>query len=188
VLERPPTQAAPWRVVSLVREPIAQSVSAFFQPAERRGYLNETTQVPDLLERFGDRLDHLPLNWFESHLEPTLGIDVYASEFDTDLGYSIVETPSVRLLLMRCEGLQVAPRALARLLDVDQPVEVHRKNQASEKGYGRVYEEFVRALRPSAEQLDAAYESRLVKHFYSAEEIERFRELWSVTRSSVEKG
>jgi hypothetical protein len=180
VLRRPPTTRAPWRVVSLVREPIAQSVSAYFQPGVRRGYVDAATAVDELVQRFGDRLERLPLSWFESHLEPALGIDVYDTDFDTDRGFQIITTPTVKLLLLRCEGLDVAPQALAELLDADRPVDVGRKNVGVDKTYGDLYRDFVGALRPSPAVIDRAYSSRVVKHFYSSEEIARFREFWSV--------
>jgi hypothetical protein len=180
VLRRPATTAAPWRVISLVREPIAQSVSAFFQPSVRRGYVDSATATDQLLERFGDRLDRLPLRWFESHLQPALGIDVYDNDFDVDRGYAIVATPTVKLLVLRCEGLDVAPHALAELLDADRPIDVGRENVGSDKTYGDLYRAFVAALRPSADAIERVYSSRLVEHFYSSEEIARFREFWSV--------
>jgi hypothetical protein len=178
-LARPPTSAAPWRVVSLVREPIAQKASAFFQPGARRGYLNDGATVESLLEQFGDRLEQLPLAWFETHLQPTLDIDVYGTEFDPERGYQIIATPKVKLLLLRCEGIGVAPEALAELLDLDGPVDIPRKNVGAEKDYGELYDGFVAALRPPEEVIDRAYTSRLVQHFYSAAEIARFREFWS---------
>ncbi|HUF83043.1 MAG TPA: putative capsular polysaccharide synthesis family protein, partial [Acidimicrobiia bacterium] len=179
LLRRPPTEAVPWRVVSMVREPIAQTVSAFFQPAQRRGYLDAGATVTSLLERFGDRLDRLPLRWFETHVEPALGIDVYAEPFDVRARFQILSTSTVRLLLLRCEDLRVAPTALAELLDVDEPVPIPRVNVGADKGYAETYAAFLAALRPSAAQLDRAYGSRLVRHFYSPDEIARFRTVWS---------
>src|SRR5262249_40738108 len=151
----------------------------FFQPGVRHGYVTGSAGVDPLIERFGDRLDRLPLRWFESHLEPTLGIDVYATSFDPDRGYAIVRTPSVELLLLRCEGLAVAPQALGELMG-REPIAVPRKNVGSDKDYGTVYDAFVAALRPSPEVLDRAYSSRLVTHFYTPTEIAKFREFWSV--------
>lgn len=180
----PATPAAPWRVVSIVRDPIAQSISAFFQPGSRRGYLNPTATVSSLREGFGDRLDRLPLHWFDTHVLPALGIDVYATPFDQARGYQLISTPTVRLLLLRCEGLTVAPTALAELLELRHPVEVPHVNVGAEKDYAELYEAFRLAIRPDAEQLDRAYGSRLVRHFYSAGEINRFRALWSGGASS----
>ncbi len=86
----------------------------------------------------------------------------------------------MELLLLRCEGLAVAPQALAELLQRNEPIDVPRKNVGSDKDYGEVYDAFVAALRPSAEVLDRAYSSRLVTHFYAPQEIAKFREFWSV--------
>lgn len=179
LLRRRRAETDPWRVVSMVRDPIAQSVSAFFQPAIRRGYLGSEVAVDSLLARFGDRLDRLPLSWFESHLLPTLGIDVYDFDFDPDVGYRIIDTPTVRLLLLRCEGLEVAPTALGALLDEELQISIPRVNVGSEKTYANVYRQFIRSVRPTPEQLERAYSSRLVQHFYSPREIDRFRALWS---------
>ncbi len=179
LLRRPPTVDAPWRVVSIVRDPIAQTMSAFFQPGSRRGYLHPTATVASLQARFGDRLDHLPLRWFGTHVQPTLGIDVYATPFERELGYQIMTTPMVRLLLLRCEDLAVAPAALAELLGRDEPIDVPRVNVGADKDYAELYEAFRVAVRPDKAQLDRAYGSRLVQHFYSNDEIARFHALWS---------
>lgn len=179
--EHPPTPANPWRVISMVRDPIAQTASAFFQPALRRGYLEPGATVDDLQARFAGRLDHLPLKWFESNLEPALGIDVFASDFDPVQGYSIIETRSVRLLLLRSERLAVGPQAIADLLGTEHPVDIPRVNVGSEKAYADAYASFLRALEPTEMQLDRAYSSRMVRHFYKPDEIAGFRARWTGT-------
>lgn len=180
LLRQPPSLARPWRVVSIIRDPIAQTVSAFFQPGRRRGYLHDAATVGSLQERFGDRLDHLPLRWFENQVLPGLGIDVYATPFDHERRYQIISTPTVRLLLLRCEDLAVAPVALAEFLGSADPIAVPRVNVGAEKGYAEVYESFRASVRPTASQLDCAYRSRAVQHFYKTEEIARFRAHWTV--------
>lgn len=179
--EQPPRLDAPWRVISMVRDPIAQTASAFFQPALRRGYLEPGATVDDLHARFAGRLDHLPLTWFESHLEPALGIDVFASAFDPARGYSIIEKPGVRLLLLRSEDLAVGPKAIAELLGTEHPVDIPRVNVGSEKTYADIYASFLRSLRPAPEQLDRIYSSRIVRHFYAPDEIAAFRARWTAT-------
>jgi hypothetical protein len=174
-----PSPSRPWRVVSLVRDPIAQSVSAFFQPGQRKGYLTAGATVEQLRAEFGDRLERLQLNWFETHIEPAFGIDVFAEHFDLDRGYQMIETPSVHLMLMRFEGLGSAPAALAELLRRDEPVFLPRANVSADKPYGGLYDSFVAALRPSGETIERVYASRLVRHFYTDEEISRFRTFWS---------
>lgn len=179
LLRTPATVTRPWTVVSLVRDPIAQTVSAFFQPAARRGLLRPGATVEDLRQRFGDRLDHLPLRWFDRRLLPALGIDVFATPFDTYARFTLIQTPTVRLLLLRSEDLAVAPTALALLLNQPEPVPVPRVNVGADKSYADLYEQLRQSLRPSPRQLDAAYGSRVVRHFYTEPEIDRFRMVWS---------
>jgi hypothetical protein len=180
LLRRPPTAAAPWRVVSIARDPIAQSVSAFFQPGARRGYLHAGATVEELLDRFGDRLDRLPLHWFETHLLPALGIDVYASPFDHDAGRQVVSTPPVELLLLRNEDLASAgSAALAHFVGADQPIPIPPVNVAAGKAHADLYADFLAALRPSADAVDAAYSSRYVRHFYTEPEIGDLRRRWT---------
>jgi Putative capsular polysaccharide synthesis protein len=179
LLKHPPGPDAPWRVVSIVRDPIAQTMSAFFQPGVRRGYVHPAATVDSLLDAFGDRLDHLPLRWFESHVAPALGIDVYATPFDPRRRHQVISTPAVQLLLLRCEDLEAAPGALAALVGTTRPIDVPRVNVGAEKDYSELYEGFRAAVRPTSTQLDRAYGSRLVTHFYSADEIARLRAAWS---------
>lgn len=186
LLRHPPTTSAPWRVVSLVRDPIAQTVSAFFQPGVRRGYVHPHAAAAELRDRFGDRLDRLPLHWFESHLLPAFGIDVYAHAFNPDLGYQLIRTPTVHLLLLRCEDSAAASAGLAELIGGEQAVAVPRLNLGADKGYADLYEAFGRALRPSPDQLEVAYESRVVRHFYSGVEIDRFRARWATAPTDGE--
>jgi len=179
-----PTTSARWRVVSIARDPIAQSVSAFFQPGARRGYLHEGATVESLREQFADRLDRLPLRWFESHVHPAFGIDVYETGFDPTQGHQIIATPTVDLLLLRREDLaSVAPAALARLVGDPGPIEVPQVNVAAGKDHAVLYASFLEALDPSEASLDVAYSSRYVQHFYSADEIAQFRQRWSAGTS-----
>jgi hypothetical protein len=179
VLERPATRAAPWNVISTVREPIGQTVSAFFHRGPRNGYLSRDTTMTSFLEQFGDRWQSLQLGWFESHLATTLGIDVYEFPFDPAKGYAIIETPTVRLLLLRLEGFAVAPRALAEFLGAPTPVDVPHVNVAKDKDYAALYAAFLREARPPPEVVERAYASRLAQHFYSPEEIRDLQRAWS---------
>ena len=93
----------------------AQSVSAFFQPAVRARLHRRRNSGERLVERFGDRLDRLALGWFESHLRAhPRHRRLRQPGFDVERGYQIIETPNVKLLLMRCEGLAVAPAGTRR--------------------------------------------------------------------------
>jgi len=183
LLRHPPTAAAPWTVITTVREPIAQAVSAFFHGSVRRGLPTDAPVEGNMVDRLtadllAEHWERAPLRWFDRELEPALGIDVFAEPFDPALGHAVIETPRARLLLLRQENLDAAPDVLARFLGVRAPVPVPARNQAAGKEYGEVYAEFLRSVRLPDPVLDEVYGSRYARHFYADTELTRFRRRW----------
>jgi len=166
-------------VVTTVREPIAQAVSAFFHGSPRRGLLDDAPSVDTLAELLVEEgWIRAPLRWFDREFAPALGIDVFAHSFDPDAGFGVIETPTARVLLLRQENLATAPAALAGFLDGEAPVPVAARNQASAKEYGDRYGEFLRDVRVPDPVLDEVYGSRYARHFYADSELVRFRRRW----------
>jgi hypothetical protein len=184
LLRQPPRADAPWTVVTTVREPVAQAVSAFFHSQGRRPQLDREPagsgpSVDQLVaELAAGRWARPPVRWFDLEFAPGLGIDVYDHPFDPAAGSAVIETPAVRVLLLRQESFGAAPAALARFLGRPEPVPVPARNESSTKGYGPRYAEFVASARLPDELLDQAYGSRYAGHFYADSERERFRRRW----------
>lgn len=171
-----PTPAQPWLVISSVRDPIKRNIAHFFQAGEFAGYLEGAT-VATLLERFGDRWES-GLGWYTSNFRLCLGLDVFDHPFDPARGYQIIDTPRFSTLLLRQESLDVAPGALSEFLDLDEPLELKRSNVGDEKSYADLYRDFLAQARPPRPVVDRIYSHPMVRHFYSPEEIERFRDHW----------
>lgn len=179
LLRHPPTPAAPWTVITTVREPISQAVSAFFHGGGRRGVLHDGSTVETLTEALvQERWIRAPLRWFDREFAPALGIDVFGHPFDTDRAHSVIETPWARVLLLRQENLDAAPGALAAMLGLAQPVPVPARNEATEKPYAATYRDFLVTACLPASLLDQAYGSRYARHFYADTELTRFRRRW----------
>lgn len=179
LLAHPPTSAAPWTVITTVREPIAQAVSAFFHGGIPRGALNDASTVESLTTTFvEERWVRAPLRWFDRELAPALGIDVFEHSFDPALGHGVIETPTARLLVLRQENLAAAPAVLAEFLGREQPIPVPVRNEATTKGYAGAYQAFLAAARLPAALVDEAYGSRYARHFYADTELAGFRRRW----------
>jgi putative capsular polysaccharide synthesis protein len=179
LLRRPPRADAPWTVVTTVREPIAQAVSAFFHGRGRRAHPDGDLGVDQLVDELVDgRWARPPVRWFDREFAPALGVDVYSHPFEPTTGSTVIETPAVRVLLLRQENLDAAPVALARFLGRPRPVPVPPRNEASAKGYGPRYAEFVATARLPDLLLEQAYGSRYARHFYADTEREAFRRRW----------
>ena len=179
LLRHPPTAEAPWNVITTVREPVAQAVSAFFHGTPRRGLLDTAPSLDELeATLLSEQWLRAPLRWFDREFEPALGIDVFGHEFDPGVGHGVIETPSVRVLLLRQENLAAAPPAVARFLGRPGTLAVPPRNEASTKEYGARYREFLAAVRLTDPVLDDVYDSRYARHFYTDNELERFRRRW----------
>jgi hypothetical protein len=177
----PATAERPWQVISLVREPLALSVSAFFQTGERLRHFDERTTPDDvdvLRAAWLDADPLFPLRWFDEELRTTLGIDVYAHPFDPEMGWAMIDAPHARVLLLRRESLTCAHEGLTDLLGLAVPP-VEQRHASAAKGYGQLYTRFVEGLTVAPELLDAAYGSRMATHFYSPCELAAFRRRWA---------
>jgi len=172
----------PLKVITLVREPIANNVSLFFQVVDRYtgvGMRLADYDVEELARIFVDCYMHSrPLTWFDAELKRTLGIDVYAYAFPTDRGYTTISSGNIELLILRCELDDLSKaRAIAEFVGIDE-LEIVRSNRAADKPYGRRYTEFKeRAILPKA-LIDEIYTSKYARHFYTGQEREQFRALW----------
>lgn len=187
-----PPPGGKWTVVSIVREPVGRNVSAFFQ-AFPVYFASEAAQARDptlsslsverlqalFLDGFGEYRHRVPLVWFETHLAPAFGIDVYAEPFDPAAGYRIYENRTCRLLLLRTEDLSRTLRtALHEFLGI-RTCAVGSENVSAEKHYADAFGDFSHHLELPAGYLDTMYASRYARHFYTADELEGFRTRWS---------
>jgi hypothetical protein len=183
LLRNPPAPAAPWTVITTVREPIGQAVSAFFHGRGLRGGDSVAgDSVGTLAAALVDEgWIREPLRWFDREFAPALGVDVLEHPFDPGRGFGVIETPAARILVIRQENLDAAPEALGDFLGLDRPVAVARRNEATAKGYADSYENFLAAVRFPASVRDEAYGSRYARHFYADTELVRLHERWGGT-------
>lgn len=187
-----------WRAVTLVREPIARNISAFFETLEvevlsetqfkltadiRSTYNFEITvqldDVEELIEIFLREFDHeTPLVFFDREIKGVLGVDVFATEFPDSIGYKIYEGAEVDVLLIRLENLTECARdAFKEFLNVED-FSLTNTNIGSEKDYAPIYKKLKDSIRLPDSYIDEMYTSKYTRHFYSEAEIARFETRW----------
>jgi hypothetical protein len=177
-----------WNIISLVRDPVALRVSTIFQVLEE--YIpdwaelerEEKLSIADLQQLLITRQEFDPIHlsgWFNNQVQPLFGFDVFSSPFDTQAGYKIYRQPFKRFsfMIIRLEDLdRVAPEAFRKFLLLDQ-FQVINQNIGNDKPYSELYKKFKSTPLP-AEYLDAAYSTPYARHFYTAAELETFRQRW----------
>ena len=178
-----------WKVVTLVRDPIARNVSSFFQDiqlrhpdypyAERVASGDTQGLAEELVTLFLARHDHdEPLRWCDRELSGVLGVDVYAEPFPHDTGWATHRAASADVLVMRLEDVdEVLEPALRAFLGIGGVVP-EQENVASDKSYADVYRAFLNRLRLPQSYVERMYTSPYARHFYSSSEREAFARRW----------
>lgn len=172
-----------WKIITLIRDPIARNISAFFQVAYRLvpGFhkgLNTITHEK-LYQAFLDNIDHeFPLTWFDLELYSFFKIDVYSSQFPSEKGYKIYSSEQAEMLLIRLENLSdVFSNAISEFLGVGN-INLVPKNEAKDKEYSSLYRRFLNEVCLPNGYIEKMYSSRFANHFYTKEEIREFTSRW----------
>ncbi len=163
--------------ISLVRDPIARNLSAFFQNLHQMDDEVKNETDPDRLAAvFIETYQHdLPLQWFDREYKTELGIDVYSWPFDRGKKYTQNESANTTLFRIDCADAvksQVLSNALGRQITVG------RLNVGSNKGYSTMYEKIKNLVSFPTGFLDQMYDSKFVRHFWLPNEIEDMKNNW----------
>ncbi|MCA9215076.1 MAG: hypothetical protein KDB27_18535 [Planctomycetales bacterium] len=171
------------RVITLVREPIANNVSMFFELFDcyaGHPFGESTLSVDEMINLFLEKYVHgRPLIWLDAELKTTLGVDVFQHEFSPEKGFLQITEGNVELLVLKCELDDAAKAsAIASFLGLDQ-FELVRSNVSSNRTHANAYAEFKQTIRVPDALLDQMYESKYAKFFYSDSERAKLRARWS---------
>jgi hypothetical protein len=176
-----------WKVVTLVRDPVARNISGFFEditvriPNFYRRFREDSLTIEELIETFLQEYaqHNVPLKWFDSELNPVFAIDVYSSEFPKARGYKIYEGKYADVLLLRLENLNACYRVgFKEFLNLED-LTLIPGNKSSGKEYFPAYAQFMTSVVLPDSYLDRMYNSKYATHFYTQDEIDAFRRRWS---------
>lgn len=178
------------RVVTLVRDPVAVNVAGFFQnndwwPGDLRERCrkNEADCTQALFGQFMENYPHqVPLTWFDEEIKNVFEIDVFATPFAHERGYTVYKNDWVKLLVLKLEKLDdCATDAFAEFLGTAD-FHLIRDNQARDKWYAPVYRRFKETAVFPETYFQQMYDSTYARHFYTDAEIDDFKLKW---KSSV---
>lgn len=175
------------QIISLVCEPIARNVSAFFAPSVN--VLHERLQAyteynPRLLREFLEVLPEeqhrRPLAWFDEIFKPATGIDIYATRFPKRKGYNIYEGAQYRALVIRTEDLNSKlAGALIEFLGLPDDMEILVEHRGRGQYYKDLYTDFLAKVTMPESYIERMYGSKYAKHFYSKAALKRLAKRWA---------
>jgi hypothetical protein len=173
----------PLKVITLVREPVANNISMFFQVLGQ--YIDADVDplkcdTDELIDVFIRKYMHWrPLTWLDAEVKTHFGIDIFQHPFPIETGYTTISQANVSLLVLRCDlDDRTKAQAIADFIGLDK-FEIIRSNVRNEKPEAQKYEDFKRRIRMPPALLDQMYDSKFARHFYSTEERGLFRKRWS---------
>ena len=181
-----------WKVITLVRDPIARNISAFFQTkhllrADDQRVLLSSTDSEELKGLFLENFyaHEAPIKWFDDELKPVFGIDVFDRSFPREAGYCIYEGEIADVLLIRLEDLaRCQTEAIREFLGVDN-FQMRKTNVGKDKSYSEAYSRMLSSIRLPETYLEQMYQSKYAQHFYSRDEIAKFSQRWLGTSDIV---
>lgn len=119
-------------------------------------------------------------DWFDKELKEYFKIDVFAEDFDREKGYAVIRKDNVEVFVYKMEKLN-EPDLMAELrkfLEIPN-FEIRHENNSENKGYSLTYQQALNEIKMKKEYLDCYYKDNpRMRHFYTEEEIECFREKW----------
>ena len=179
-----------WKVITLVRDPIAQHISGFFHNISslhadvlaNDGSLDIEKAGDKLLQRlqlYADDANHAS-RWFDAELRTVFDIDVFQVPFDREQGWDHFSTDRVDLLILRTEDLNESIGvALKSFLEVEQNVRCFTNGTANQQAYFAEYLAIKQNLKLPYETCNRIFQSRLAIHFYTEATRKKMIAHWS---------
>lgn len=183
---------AHWKVITLVRDPVARELSEFFhhlperQPELLAAPLNEQaieramSLVQTTLSGYPAGYSKFAAEWFDNELAGTFGINVRGYAFDRSLGYLQIQHPRADVLVLRLEELKHCfNRILPSFLGINRPIEMQRENVGLDKPYAGIYRAVLERLSVPKDVSARICRAPWARHFYSLSERDAFIERWA---------
>jgi hypothetical protein len=170
------------RLISIVRDPLARNISAFFNNLPAR-FADAGTAT--LIDRFVNHWRHdWPLNWFRQEVKETLGLDVMAEPFDFSRSEQVIANERVSMLVIRAENSDtVKSRNVSEFLGLERRIPIGHANAGSK--FGPAYAAFKAEFRAPREMLDMLYGSAFCRHFWTDGERTAMRRKWEKVRAEA---
>ncbi|WP_085180226.1 putative capsular polysaccharide synthesis family protein [Mycobacterium bohemicum] len=196
-------------IITATRDPIARKISGFFQNLALTRSTPDSDVYPfcfeseeaarnasidELVARFHAWDDGIPeaTEWFDRHFEPATGIRIYDHGFDPEKGWQIFRDGKWRVLVLRFEDINknhldaLNEFVVGRYGQSSRIDRLWPANLSSKKWYFDRMNEFLREIKFSDDDINAAYATPYARHFYTDQELAAMRSKWRRTSAGVQ--
>jgi hypothetical protein len=181
--------SVPWKIITLVRDPIMREISDFFfsfhkhpELVDKKEHLLNEASLRVLTDQLTRRFegDHnWVLDWFDKEMKEVFGVDVYRFPFDHENGYTFIRENNISILVFKLEQLnQAFSDGIFKLLD-KKGLELIKRNAAEQKFYYETHQYVLRNIKLDYDFCARIYDSPYAKHFYTGSELNSFMMKWT---------
>ena len=186
-----------FKIVTLVRDPVARDISDIFQNIKRDLphilHLNQQQATDEIfkhilkiLNQFDERTDYA-CTWFDKELKDVFQFDIFSHQFDKKQGYHIYSGKKADILVIRLENLSTCYKiAFQEFLGISDLI-LLQDNTGKNKWYSPIYEQILKQIDIADSVLDRIYDTRYVKHFYSEIECLALKNKWQKKRYPIDQ-
>lgn len=182
----------PVKIISLVRDPVAFFISNVFQNPRfstesvlnSNGAIDTEKAIKYINQKIAefDALGYV-FNWFDRELKEVFDIDVFASPFPVEYGYSTYRKGNTDVMLIRLEDLSdKGPLVISEFLGLRESLILKEDNVRADSTEKTIYQQVRKGFYLDDETCGRIYSSRFVKHFYNEAMIEAFIAKWTKLR------
>lgn len=170
-------KATRFKVITLVRDPIARQLSFVFETCEKYDYGIRNAQGQIEVDRLQDLLRRRfapdnetrwnPQCWFDAELRETFDVDVFESPFPFHEGFQVLHSLNHPVLVLRLEDINNAfGPAIQEFLELDTPPKLENANFSENKLHSEQYRAIRKSFRLPRDVCERIYATRYARHFY----------------------
>lgn len=181
------------KIVTAIRDPISRDLSGLFQSlgtfdgyrsffdighnfSEEAFNIYRSNDAQVYFDKFMQKnccsVSH---DWFSNFSKDV--VDVMKYNFAKDEGYSIIHEDNYDIFIYQLEKLNDIVPQLSEWVGVPFD-KLENANITAEKWISNSYKQAQKEIQITQEYFDMCYNSPYVKHFYSEEDIEKFKDRW----------
>ncbi|MFM5900186.1 MAG: putative capsular polysaccharide synthesis family protein [Dolichospermum sp.] len=175
-----------FKIISIVRDPIAKKVSGFFQNPHLYGLTQQ-----DLLTISPDDACNLiiqnrmkfydTVEWFDNEFADFTGIDIYEKSFNHADKEQVCSSDNLDVLILRLEDFKYQETILLNLQRfIESPIQkITNANITEEKPFATLNKQVVDMIKFPDDFVNDIYSSKYCQHFYTPDELHKFRNKWT---------
>ncbi len=164
----------PYKVISLVRNPIERNISAFFEAFEIHMGISAHRfkgTLQEIEDAFHEKLNHSYCkDWFDTQFIDGVGLNIYAFDFPKVQGYKSIKSNQTNVLVLKSDLDDNLKANLVGDFCGIKNFTIKNVNITDAKKEAHLYAEFKSYIRFSKPYLESQLESKYMNHFFTEDE------------------